>query len=195
MPFTQRLRQAGAATLGAIDWTTDQATTAWQHRDQWGRHLSDVYTDLAERGQTRLSGAEKATRRQARAAGLTAWRLPGVAPLEGEARGLTADPEQLPIGEYDTRNVEQITRQLPNLSQRELHQIEGYESTHQARVTVLRRIDELRGQEPWPAYDELTVEEILDRLHGLPADQQHAVGQYEQRHQQRRTILQATGQH
>ncbi|MEU6269432.1 hypothetical protein [Saccharopolyspora shandongensis] len=115
----------------------------------------------------------------------------GTAPVEGEPSGLVAKADELPISGYDSRTVGEITEQLPGLSQRELHLVEDYETLNRARTGVLRRIDELRGEEPWAGYDEMGVGEILPRMRTMPADEQAAVVDYEQHHKQRRTIIQA----
>ncbi|WP_020500211.1 hypothetical protein [Sciscionella marina] len=120
-----------------------------------------------------------------------ARRIPGVAAAEGELSGLASTPEELPIADYAHLTVEQLLPRLPALSQRELHQVEGYEANNHARVTVLRRIDELRGTEPWAAYDEMTVDEIMPRLRALSPEQRATVATYEERHKQRRTVLHA----
>ena len=42
----------------------------------------------------------------------------------------------------------------------DLAKIDSYERRNQDRSTVLGRLSALRGTEPWPGYDELTVSEI-----------------------------------
>ncbi|WP_020499868.1 hypothetical protein [Sciscionella marina] len=191
MNTRQQARRIAAATLGAADWLQEQFAQAWQDRASWTGRADEFYSELARRGEDVLTRTGRAGRRQARKARETARRIPGFAPVEGEAAGLTSNAEDLPIADYNSFNVEQLLPQLPPLSQRELHQVEGYEAEHQARTTVLRRIDELRGTEPWPAYDEMTVDEIVPRLRELSPNQRSAVATYEQRHKQRRTIIDA----
>lgn len=193
MNVWQQTRRAATATLGAADWVQEQLGRAWEDRRHWGERIDDAYGELTRRGEDILSRSEREGRRQTRKAREYARRVPGVAPAEGEIAGMASDPEQLPISDYDTLSAEQLVRQLPTLSQRELHKIEGYETNHQARATVLRRIEELRGGEPWPAYDEMTVDEIVPRLRELSANEQSTVADYERRHKQRRTVLDAVG--
>ncbi|WP_235883732.1 hypothetical protein [Saccharopolyspora elongata] len=114
----------------------------------------------------------------------------GTARVEAEPSG-RAKADELPISGYDSRTVGEITEQLPGLSQRELRLVEDYETRNRARTGILRRIDELRGEEPWAGYDEMGVGEILPRMRTMPADEQAAVADYEQHHKQRRTIIQA----
>jgi hypothetical protein len=122
-----------------------------------------------------------------RSASTAAKSGPGTAPAEAEL----ATVDELPIGDYDSLTVGEIAEQLPGLSQRELHLVEDYEARNRARTGILRRIEELRGEEPWAGYDEMGVGEILPRMRAMPADEQTTVTDYEQHHKQRRTIIQA----
>ena len=51
---------------------------------------------------------------------------------------------------------------------------------------MLSRIDSLRKDEPWPGYDELTVDEIRKTLARADAKQSREVREYERRHKERR---------
>ena len=132
-------------------------------------------------------GRAKATARQAR-------KVPGVAQAEGEVKGVVASEEDLAITGYDSKNASQITSELNEVSQVELGKIDAYERRHQNRTTVLQKIDSLRGEEPWPGYDELTVEEVAT---ALGADGEHVadadkVREYERRHKDRAGVIEAT---
>ena len=50
---------------------------------------------------------------------------------------------------------------------------------------MLNRIDFLRKDEPWPGYDELTVDEIRKTLARADAKQSREVREYELRHKER----------
>ena len=53
----------------------------------------------------------------------------------------------------------------PNeLSQVDLAKVAVYERKNDNRSTVLDRISPLQGDEPWPGYDELNVEEVRAAL-------------------------------
>ncbi len=54
--------------------------------------------------------------------------------------------------------------QLCNHSQTELEAVESYERCHKDRVPVLDKLRYMRGAEPLPGYDALSVEEIVDAL-------------------------------
>jgi ferritin-like metal-binding protein YciE len=132
-------------------------------------------------------GRAKATARQAR-------KVPGVTRAEGEAKGVVASEDDLPITSYDSKNVSEITSELKGLSQVDLGKVDAYERRHQNRSTVLQKIDSLRGEEPWPGYDELTVDDIttalgMDGEHAADADE---VREYERRHKNRSGVIEAT---
>lgn len=186
MELLERMRHAAYATVGAGDWmwTTlrDGIDRAWHNRSQWSGQIEYAYDDLVGRGEALLTKTGSQARHRAR-------RTPEIAAIEGEIAGLAGDADDLPIADYDDLTAAQITSQLAGLSQRGLHQIEGYEASHQHRVTVLRHIDGLRGSEPWPGYDEMNVDEILPRLRALPADQRAELATYEQRHKKRSTVI------
>lgn len=128
----------------------------------------------------------KRTARQAR-------RVPGVAAAEGEIKGALADEADLAITGYDDLNVSEIGDKLPGLSQVDLAKVDAYERKGQNRTTVLSRIAALRGSEPWPGYDDQTVEEIDKVLARIDdAAELHAVRTYEQSHKDRTTVVRAT---
>ena len=74
---------------------------------------------------------------------------------------------------------------LPELSQIDLAKVESYERKNQNRNTVLSRISALRGREPWPRYDELTVAEIEAVLDEGDEQRSNAALEYERTHRNR----------
>ena len=86
--------------------------------------------------------------------------MPGVARAEGQVKGALASAEDLAIAGYDELTADEIVGKLAGLSQIELAKVDAYERKHDNRSTVLTRINALQGDEPWPGYDELTVDEI-----------------------------------
>jgi hypothetical protein len=186
------------ATVGAGSWVVrslgevpDRLGAAWRERDRWWSQAGDAYQALAERGETIVDQANEELQDQARKVGHVARLVPGVSAAEGEVAGVVSEEGALPLTNYDSRTAAEIIQKLSSLSQRELHQIEGYETVHRARTTILARIDELRGQEPWSGYDEMTVEEILPRVRELSSDERSAVAVYENQHKHRRTVIDA----
>jgi ferritin-like metal-binding protein YciE len=125
----------------------------------------------------------KRTARQAR-------KVPGVAQVEGEVKGALADAGDLPIGGYDELTAAEIVEKLPSLSQIDLAKIDAYERKHQNRTTVLSKVAALRGNEPWPGYDEQTVGEIEKVITKIddPAKLRE-VRDYERAHKNRTTLL------
>jgi ferritin-like metal-binding protein YciE len=108
------------------------------------------------------------------------------APKEAERAAPTA------IAGYDELTADEIVGKLAELSQIDLAKIDAYERKHDNRSTVRTRISALRGDEPWPGYDELTVAEIRAAV-GAAADDERAsaVGRYERAHKNRAGVLNA----
>ena len=144
-------------------------------------------------GRTTKKAAKKA-RSQARDAARQARRLPGVAQAEGELKGAVASEQDLAIANYDSLNVDEVVGKLSELSQVDLAKVDAYERRHENRSTVLNRIDFLRKDEPWPGYDELTVDEIRKTLARADAKQSREVREYELRHKERPGVLQTAEQ-
>lgn len=102
----------------------------------------------------------RATQARAKRTARQARKVPGVAQAEGQMKGAVAFEEDLAIARYDSLTAEEILSKLPELSQIDLAKVDSYERKNDNRTTILSRITALRGQEPWPGYDELTVAEI-----------------------------------
>ncbi|MCI2424260.1 hypothetical protein MOQ72_43395 [Saccharopolyspora sp. K220] len=171
-----------------------QVQHVWQEREQWLHRAGDAYDALAGRGQAVMGSAREDLRHGVREVGRRIRQVPGVAALQGEVAGLQSEEAELPIADYDSLRATQIVQKLPGLTQQGLHQVEGYEARNRARATILSRIDELRGQEPWPGYDEMTVDEILPRMRSMPPEEQVGLASYERRHKQRRTIVESAAE-
>jgi hypothetical protein len=155
--------------------------------------------DVAETGAAQaVRGTAKQTTHVARGATAGASRTtrqarkrPGVATAERHrVKGADASTESLPISRYDELTAEEILAKLAELSQTDLAQVHAYERTHDNRSTVLTRIDALRDDEPWPGYDELTVEEIRTAI-GDDDDRARAVRRYERAHKNRAGVMDA----
>ena len=148
---------------------------------------ADAVRDVARtaKGAARKTAASaKRTSRQAR-------KVPGVAEAEGLAKGALASEKDLPIANYDSLTADEIVQRLPSLSQVDLAKVEAYERKRQARATVLNRVSSLRGDEPWPGYDEMTAEEIVARLRDADEDLARRVREYERGHKGRASVLHA----
>jgi len=142
--------------------------------------------DAAKAGARKTGTAAKRTARQAR-------KVPGVAQAEGQIKGIVASEDDLAIARYDALTADEITSRLPGLSQIDLAKIDSYERRGQNRSTVLGRITTLRGDEPWPGYDELTAAEVQAVLPDRSDDDvDQEVRSYERAHKNRAGVLSAT---
>jgi ferritin-like metal-binding protein YciE len=126
----------------------------------------------------------KRTARQAR-------KVPGVAQVEGELKGAVASAEDLAIARYDALTAEEIVGRLTELSQIDLAKVDAYERKHENRTTILSRITSLRGNEPWPGYDELNVDAIRSALADGDDERVARVRSYERAHKNRAGVLTA----
>jgi ferritin-like metal-binding protein YciE len=145
---------------------------------------------VREAGDAAASTARKttaATRRTAR----KARKVPGVAQAEGQVKGAVAGEQDLAITRYDSLTAEEITSKLSNLSQIDLAKIDSYERKHENRTTVLSRITSLRGDEPWPGYDELTASELQSMLSEADEERVAQIRAYERSHKNRAGVLKA----
>ncbi len=131
--------------------------------------------------------ARTATKRTAR----KARKVPGVAQAEGQAKGAVAGESDLALADYDGLTADEITSRLANLSQIDLAKIDSYERKNQNRATVLGRITTLRGDEPWPGYDELTASDVQSVLSEGDDERVEQVRSYERAHKNRAGVLKA----
>jgi ferritin-like metal-binding protein YciE len=135
----------------------------------------------ARRANTRV----RSTARQAR-------KLPGVAQAEGQIKGAMASEQDLPVARYDSLTAADVVEKLTGLSQIDLAKVDAYERKNQNRSTVLGRTSALRGEEPWPGYDELNASEVTAVLGEGDEDRARRARAYERSHKNRHTVIQAT---
>ena len=132
-------------------------------------------------------GAGQAAKRTAR----QARKVPGVAQAEGQIKGAVASEDDLAIARYDELTADEIVDKLTELSQVDLAKVDSYERKNDNRTTVLSRVSSLRGDEPWPGYDELSVAEVESALREGDEDRAKAVRSYERSHKNRAGVLKA----
>ena len=149
---------------------------------------ADAVRDAGDQVQDAAGKTGDAARRTAR----QARKVPGVAQAEGQVKGAVADESDLAIAGYDDLTAEEITHKLPVLSQVDLAKVDSYERRHHDRTTILSRIETLRGDEPWPGYDELNVSDVQTALSGLDDDKVADVRRYEHAHKDRVGVIKAT---
>jgi ferritin-like metal-binding protein YciE len=138
-----------------------------------------------KRSARKASGATKKAARNAR-------KVPGVARAEGQVKGAVASAGDLAIARYDSLTADEIIAKLNGLSQIDLAKVDSYERKHDNRSTVLSRIASLRGNEPWPGYDELTASEVQSVLGEGDDERSASVRTYERAHKNRASVLAAT---
>lgn len=164
-----------------------------------GADTYDVSRTGAVRDVKRAGRAARQTSREAarevatevRGSARQARKIPGVARAEGEIKGAVASQSDLAIASYDKLSAEDIIAKLTELSQIDISKVDAYERRHANRKTVLDRIQSLRAEEPWPGYDELTVDEIHAVLSEADDSTAKRVAEYERRHKQRQGVLDA----
>jgi ferritin-like metal-binding protein YciE len=149
---------------------------------------ADAVRELADAGKQAARGARTQARRKAR----TARKVPGVARAEGQIKGASASEGDLAIAGYDKLTAAEIVDKLAELSQVELAKVDSYERRTQDRSTILSKIGALRGEEPWPGYDELSVAEIRSALADGNAQHSGEVRAYERSHKNRVGVIQAS---
>jgi hypothetical protein len=76
----------------------------------------------------------------------------------------SAEGAQLPFAGYDRLDARRVNEGLSDHSQVELGNVESYERSHKGREAVLNKLRYLRGSEPFPGYDAMSIEEILAAL-------------------------------
>src|SRR5918997_286412 len=109
------------------------AVLAREHRTQeeiFLKELRELIPDLTRamvQAELRGDPSYDVTKTGAADAVRKAGRVPGVREVEGEIRGATAGPDELPIQNYDRLTVEQILPKLRTLSAEELAAIDGFE--------------------------------------------------------------------
>jgi ferritin-like metal-binding protein YciE len=139
----------------------------------------------AKRTARQGAGQAKRTARQAR-------KVPGVAGAEGTVKGAVASESDLAIANYDSLSADEVQNKLSELSQIDLAKINAYERRNQNRSTIISRIDSLQGDEPWPGYDELSVDEVRSVLSEGDEGRVKDVRAYERKHKARAGVIQAT---
>ncbi len=135
--------------------------------------------------------ARKATGRAKKSA-RRARKVPGVAQAEGEIKGAAAGESDLAIANYDSLKAAEIVSRLNDLSQIDLAKVDAYERKNQSRKSVLEKVNSLRGDEPYPGYDELNVDELRAALSAADDQRVQKVREYERRHKNRQGVLEAT---
>ena len=132
-------------------------------------------------------GARSSAKRTAR----KARKVPGVAQAEGQLKGALASEGDLAITGYRKLTAAEIADKLGHLSQVELAKIDSYERKNENRTTILSRVASLRADEPWPGYDDLSVDEVRAVLDEGDERRIKRVRSYERSHKNRSGVIEA----
>lgn len=161
--------------------------------DVKGRPSYDVTktgsADATREAANEVKRSTRKTQARAKRSARQARKVPGVAQAEGQVKGAVASEQDLAIPRYDSLTAEEILNELRGLSQIDLAKVDSYERKTENRTTVLSRITSLRGEEPWPGYDELTVAEIEAVLDESDEQRAKEVVAYERAHKEREGVL------
>jgi len=160
-----------------------------------GDHSYDISktgaAEVARSASESVKGAARDATSSAKRTARQARKVPGVAQVEGQVKGVLASEGDLAIAGYGKLTAAEIVEKLPHLSQVDLAKIDSYERKNENRTTILSRIASLRSDEPWPGYDELSVEEIGAVLDGGDEDRVKRVRSYERSHKDRSGVIDA----
>jgi hypothetical protein len=165
-----------------------------------GTRIRNLYGDLVDRGQSRVQPrvrkasrriqqvrgeatktARKTGRRAEAAADAIAPKLPRVAAPKKAS--------ELPIQGYASLTASEIVAETRGLTQTELARVYKFEKAHENRSTILESIESRFVDLPIATYDDLTVDEISDRITSLSQDQLKTLRRYENDTKARVTVI------
>jgi hypothetical protein len=218
---TQVTRESNKVYLKGLAAVVEQQKLARENSRQWVSEIVSVQSELSEkivRSYTSdtnwLAGVSAESTEVAEDAGGKIARSAGSKPTPAKRRQ-TATPRRTPrrpttpaataalasaVGAgltnwtsegYDSLTAAEVIEKLPGFSQRDLREVDTYEKAHQARQTVLQRIESLREPEPVAGYDELTVPEVQKQLTAGDEARATSVRDYERSHKKRDGVLHA----
>ena len=147
--------------------------------------------DAARSASENVTGAVREATSRAKTTARKARKVPGVAQAEGQIKGALASEGDLAIARYGKLTAAEIVEKLPHLSQVDLTKIDSYERKNENRTTILSRVTGLRGDEPWPGYDDLSVEEVRAALNDADEERIERSRSYERSHKNRSGVLDA----
>ena len=171
------------------------------------KRVKKLYTQLIDRGQTRLEPVERVVRRRTRKLEKSATEATNTAKKtvrKTTSRATAAANEiapklprvaaprkasELPISGYNSLTASEITAQLKGLTQTELAKVYKWERANENRSTILESIEAKFVDLPIPTYDALTVDELTSRLDGLSKDELKTIRRYELDTKNRSTVI------
>ena len=218
---THVTRQSAEAYLKGLDAFVEQQNLARESSRQWVSEIVSVQSDLGQQVvRSYASGSDRLAQASAEATDVTEGTVAKIAASTRSTaapskRRQSATPRRTPrrpttpaataalasaVGVgltnwtsegYDSLTAAEVVEKLPRFSQRDLREVDTYEKAHQARQTVLQRIESLREPEPVAGYDELTVPEVQAQLTAGDGARATSVRDYERSHKKRDGVLQA----
>jgi hypothetical protein len=214
-PVAPYAEQVLEASTRAINATAELYTEVLTSQAEATRALLDLYgglgtaavttaTDTAGRTEeTAVRATENAARTTARATRRTTKRAAQTTRRAAQTtrraaqstRRAAAKPATPPITGYDDLTADEIVAKLPEQPQTALAAIAAYEQATTKRATVLQRVAALSGPEPAPGYDELNADDAQKLVTGGSAELAAAVRDYERRHKDRASVIEAATRH
>lgn len=171
------------------------------------KRVRKLYTQLIDRGQTRLQPVEGVVRRRIRkleetASGATRTAKKTVRKTTKRATAAATEiapklprvaaprkASELPIAGYASLTAGEITAQLKGLTQTELAKVYKWERANENRSTLLESIEAKFVDLPIPTYDALTVDELTGRLGSMSKDELKTIRRYELDTKNRSTVI------
>ncbi len=117
----------------------------------------------------------------------------GLSQPPGDKRSGSSEEADPPFAGYDRLDDRQVVDGLSDHSQIELEAVESYERSHKSRERVLDKLRYMRGSEPLPGYDALSVEEIGKALEEADSAAIKKVRTYERKFANRPDVLEEVG--
>jgi ferritin-like metal-binding protein YciE len=153
---------------------------------------ADAVREVAETARPRSSTRSRSRSRSRAASSSPRSASSSSSSSRSGSRRTPAASEEAPIAGYDDLNAADVVQRLSGLSQEQLAAVGRYERAHDARATVLERVDALTGDEPWAGYDGQDVEQVRAALRDADDETVQRVREYERRHKDRSGVLEAT---
>jgi hypothetical protein len=104
---------------------------------------------------------------------------------------MTSVTDKEPVAGYDGLNVKEAVASLSSRSQVELTAIESHERSHEGREAVFNKLRWMRQKEPFPGYDAMSIDEVVDALKTADLATIKRVRGYERKFGARRDVLDA----
>lgn len=186
--YTEVLATQAEATRALLEAYTGFGAQAVQIGSERTAETTERAAETTERAaETTARTTRTAARETSRAAKRTTRRAAGATRPKTTpvAAGIA------PISGYDDMTADEIAAKLPEQPQAALAQIAAYEEAHEKRPTVLQQVVALTGPEPAPGYDALPADAAEELVTNGSATLAATVRDYERRHKERASVIEA----